>query len=287
MRSQLQNRAWWLAVWASVLLTGSSLPGDSPRIIHPSAADCECASATPGDQEKPFLANSISEIPLLHFGQISFREWFHQQLPFRHTHPDDPLRHIGVGKPLVGTSWRNRPLHMSWMIGAMIGEDLIDGEVAQGNRAMGGYRLGWDFDHYWGTEFRVALSDQEAIDLTAPETSSTAQEVFWDVSLMYYPWGDARWRPYAQAGLGLASFRFTDARQNRYNEILFEMPLGVGLKYQSTPWLAWRLDATDNLAFAAAGLDTMHNVSLSAGIEVHFGGRRASYFPWYPGGQIW
>jgi hypothetical protein len=31
----------------------------------------------------------------------------------------------------------------------------------------------------------------------------------------------------------------------------------------------------------------MHNVSLSGGVEVHFGGPRRTYFPYHGGGMIW
>jgi hypothetical protein len=81
----------------------------------------------------------------------------------------------------------------------------------------------------------------------------------------------------------MAGFRFDDDVGERHNEVLFEVPFGLGVKYQARKWLALRLDVKDNLAISAAGLSTMHNMSVSGGVEVHCGGRPTSYFPWSPG----
>ena len=67
----------------------------------------------------------------------------------------------------------------------------------------------------------------------------------------------------------------------------WDVPFGAGVKYQARKWMAWRVEVTDNLAIAAAGLDTMHNISITMGVEAHFGGRRFSFFPWSPGAELW
>jgi len=195
---------------------------------------------------------------------------------FRHGDPDQQGRHIGKGDPLQGTSWLNRRWHAGWFFGGIFPQHLIDGQVDQEEEVFGGYRVGLDFDHYWGAEARFGFANTATQILTdaAPRSS---RDWFWDMQLMYYPWGDAHWRPYASLGLGTASFRFTDHLMRRQNEILLHIPTGIGVKYYFKKWLAVRFDAMDNFAISGSGLDTMHNLSLTGGVEVHFGGRQVHY----------
>ena len=66
------------------------------------------------------------------------------------------------------------------------------------------------------------------------------------------------------------------------------MPFGFGLKVRCIrDWLALRLEMLDNVAFGSAGLDTMHNITLTGGVEVRFGGPRKSYWPWNPDRYLW
>jgi len=205
---------------------------------------------------------------------------------FGHTDPNDPCRHIGLGVPLVGTSWRNRPIYFGYFVGGILAEDLIAGHVQQNNGAITGFRLGWDFDHFWGVEFRYAyfrvnLADGNGLPLDDSHNSLI------DVSLLYYPLGDARWRPYLGAGLGFGTFRFYDDRDRRINDSLLTIPLGVGLKYYYSNAFTLRIDAFDNLSFGDHTLDTMHNFSLTVGAEIRFGGQSPSYFPWHGNTTIW
>lgn len=200
-------------------------------------------------------------------------------LLFQHSSPDDPGRHVGLGEPLVGTSWLNRPYHIGWLVGGLFGDELIQGQVSQDDDIFGGYRLGWDFDHYWGTELRFAFGYPDLTYTAAPNLRQTSRDVFWDLNLVYYPWGDARWRPYFSAGLGIADFNFQTANRRRVQETVLAMPLGLGVKYRWKEWLAVRAGFTDNLSFGARSVDTMHNLSLTVGAELQFGGARKSYYP--------
>jgi len=218
-------------------------------------------------------------------------------------------RHRGVGQPLLRESWRYRPFSAGWFVGMVQGGPLIDDWVG-GNRGLfGGYRLGWDYDHYWGCEMRfsfgnVSLDDslrarnaQQAAD---DEKGFAADDPFrnrfdrrrdatvglWDVSLLYYPWGDAAWRPYLMAGLGTAGVRFIDRLSTRYDETTFAMPVAVGVKYRCNDWAALRLECADNIGFGDT-LNTVHYVSLTGGVEVRFGGSRMAYWPWRPGRHYW
>jgi hypothetical protein len=194
--------------------------------------------------------------------------------------PDDELRHIGRGHPLVGSSWLNRPWHAGWFVGGLIGDELIDGRVDQTDDLFGGYRIGWDRDHYWGHELRLGFSRTDLADARSATSHRISRDWFLDAHLSYYPWGDAQWRPYASAGLGLAMFRFRDEFSIEHDETLLHVPLGIGVKYLVDRWLAVRLDVMDNLAISGSGLDTMHNITYTLGIEAHFGpgtSRKYSY----------
>jgi hypothetical protein len=204
----------------------------------------------------------------------------------RHGEPNDPNRHVGLGGPLTGTSWLNRPYYFGWLVGGLWGSTLIDGELDQDEDLFGGYRLGWDFDHYWGTEARIAFAHLDLFDGDGVDTLRTARHLYYDANLLFYPWGDAAWRPFASIGLGLGSFRFEDANAQFFDATMLTIPFGIGVKYYHRPWLALRTSLMDNFA-VGGGLDTMHNFSWTAGVEVHFGGPRRGYFPYHPGGFIW
>jgi len=205
----------------------------------------------------------------------------------QHTDPDDPLRSTGLGKPLATSSWRNRPFHIGWMFGGLLGGQLVPNQIRQDDDMLGGYRLGWDFDHYWGTELRFSFAHLNLIDTVAAQPLLTAQNHYGDVNLLYYPWGDATWRPFASLGVGAARLRFQNSNAQLVDDVLLTIPFGAGVKYYYRPWLALRTSLIDYWTIGSQGLSTMHNVAVTAGVEVHFGGPRRSYFPYHPGGVIW
>ena len=219
-------------------------------------------------------AASTSTVPL-------GRKLLAAPLSIRHADPNDPARHVGLGHPLVGTSWRNRPFHLGWQFGGMSGDPLLKARVSQDEGIYGGYQIGWDFDHYWGTELRLGFTNLDLTDrmpLVGPG-ARTSRDQFWDLNLMYYPWGDARWRPFVSLGIGAGNFYFLDDASRSVRETVFTVPVGAGIKYYYRNWLAWRLSVTDQWSPAAQGLSEMHNIAVTAGVEVHFGGSRVSYFP--------
>ena len=102
-----------------------------------------------------------------------------------------------------------------------------------------------------------------------------------DASVLYYPWGDARWRPFATLGFGVVGFHFQDRSGQGFDQTIVHLPIGLGLKYKWQPIFAFRLDLKDNLAFGTSRLDTMHNWSLTCGVELRWGGDSSKrYFPW-------
>ena len=193
------------------------------------------------------------------------------------SHPDHPNRHVGRGEPLMGTSWLNRPYHASWFLGGMMA-DQISPQMDLDPSLLGGYRLGYDFSHYWGSEATIAWTFPEY-----EEAAGGSDQLYWDISLVHYPWGDARWRPYLSLGLGMAHVQFTDANSLYEQEALLHIPFGVGVKYQLKNWIALRFDALDSLVLGGVGESARHNVRFTAGLEVHFGVRPRSYWPWNPG----
>ncbi len=101
------------------------------------------------------------------------------------------------------------------------------------------------------------------------------------------PLGRSALRPYFTIGLGATNVRFTDAFAQEYRLLAFSMPVGIGVKYLWTERLALRVDCTDDIAIGVGNIDTLHDVSLTAGMELRFGGARQLYWPWSPGRNYW
>jgi len=196
-------------------------------------------------------------------------------------------RFTGQGNPLIGTSWQNRPLHVGWFIETIFAHVIVSGQVGQDNDFFGGYRVGWDLDPYWGTEWRLGWGSPDLDYPQTPNATRTGRVLITDLSALYYPWGDSQIRPFVQLGIGLTEIDFHDAVGVRRKEGLITMPFGVGVKHYFRRWLSWRVDLVDNLAFGRATANTMHSVSLTFAVEMHLGVRPKSYWPWQPSRHIW
>jgi hypothetical protein len=205
---------------------------------------------------------------------------------FPHSDPNDPHRHIGLGQPLIGTSWRNRPWFCGTFVGGVLMGDL-QSNVIQNDTAFLGVRLGVDFDHYWGLEGRWAFARPELYDAADVPLDDPSRNYFTDVSLVFYPLGDARWRPYLSAGVGFQTVRFNNDLGNRISEATFSVPLGIGVKYFYGPWFSLRFDFVNNISLGNDRISAMNNIGLMAGVECRFGGRRQSYFPWHNNAAYW
>ncbi len=206
-------------------------------------------------------------------------------------------RHKGIGQPLLRSSWLYRPLSVSSFAGVMNGSPLITNWVGQKTGYFGGYRFGWDFDHYWGCELRygfgtIPLWDGQraraASNLASRDHPHDTSIVIGDIDLLYYPWGDARWRPYFMVGLGAAGLRFMDLVGNKYKRTAFATPLAFGLKYRCNPRLTLRFDLADNIIFGDGhGFGVLHNLSINGGVEIRYGGTRTAYWPYNPSRHYW
>jgi hypothetical protein len=202
--------------------------------------------------------------------------------------PRTPLadRAVGWGRPLLGTSWQNRPWNAGWFLGGIFGSPLIDHKVNQKGGFYGGYRVGFDYDFYWGLETVLGAS---SIGLSEPgRIGQPGTNDYWnlDANLHYYPWGDSAWRPFFTVGFGMASSAFYDRHNNRIDQVELATPIGVGLKYRWLNWVAFRTDLTDNIVYGRDKVETNSEFSWTAGVEMSFGGVRRSYWPWNPGRVI-
>lgn len=192
------------------------------------------------------------------------------------------------GPPLVGQPWQFRPYSFGMFFGGLSGSPLVDGWVEQGSGFIAGYRAAMDWDCYWGLQTRVAFGSSELNDPLADglQNDRTSDLVLWDIGLVIYPWGDTNFRPYLLAGVGAARIDFTDRLDVRWADTVFEVPLGVGVKYRWCDRLALRIDVTDNVVIGGQ-FDTIHDLSFTGGVEVLFGGPRVAYWPWNPGRHYW
>jgi hypothetical protein len=260
-------------------------PTNPPSATHDALGPPELLPST---SSRPFVAGDQFSDP--DFAEKPWENLVHPLFVepwFAHGDPNDPRRHIGIGQPLVGTSWRNRPLYFGTFLGGIMMDDLVSGQVYQNDTTFVGARMGYDFDHFWGLEGRWAFARPDLADGEGVPFFPASRNNFADVSLIFYPLGDARWRPYLVGGLGFTTFRFNNQFGERISEAALTIPLGFGVKYFYGPWFTLRFDFVDNLAIGNERINGMHNVSLMAGCEVRFGGRRPSYFPWHNNTTYW
>lgn len=182
-------------------------------------------------------------------------------------------RALGLGDPLRGTSWRNRP----WSFTLATGGLFMAGDIAPGvdadNDLITLAHLGWDFDHYWGVEWRLGWSTPHFANTVDGAARTGNDLLMYDASVLYYPWGDSRWRPYGRLGVGITDIEYANSAGIAVDESMFTLPFAVGVKYQSQRWLAMRAELADNLAFGGQQTGTLNNFTLTFGLEWRFGGQ--------------
>jgi len=223
--------------------------------------------------------------------------------------PFAPAAH-GPGAMQARESWLHRRASVGLQVGYIQGAELINDWTGANDGTFVSLRFGWDFDDYWGAETGFSygalgmydseraklmqrLADIEAgYELDDPyldrfDSRRNLDLYQWDASLIYYPWGDADLRPYLSAGLGISRMDFTDRLAQNYDEQFLLVPLAVGVKWRSRNGLAWRIELADNISFGSGSISTTHNLSLTGGVEIRFGGSRTSYWPWNPGRHYW
>ena len=199
-----------------------------------------------------------------------------------------------------GEAWMSHPITFGLFAGIVDGSPLMDDWVGLKDGANGGLRLGWEVDPHWAAETRLSLGTMGLYDSEDAKSSRALSDLLagrmkdptldhrsagliqCDVDFLFYL-SDARCRPYLIAGVGMTNLRFTDRFYTHESLVNFSMPLGVGVKYLWTDSLALRLDCVDDVLLGNLNIDTVNNVSLTAGIEFRFGGSHRMYWPWDPG----
>jgi hypothetical protein len=286
---------------ASPMLRIAPLPSNPP-VAWASATDEQPAAEVPSvvpqtlGQPELLAAPGVPQLADEHFTAPHLYDgspWQQQVHPlfahpwFGHGDPNDPYRHIGLGQPLIGTSWRNRPIFVGAFVGGILMDDIESGGIYQNDTAFVGLRIGYDFDHYWGMEMRGAFARPDLADGSGQPFFPASRDNFADMDLVFYPFGDARWRPYFLAGIGFQSFRFNNLDGKRISETPMDIPLGFGVKYFYSPWFTLRFDFVDNMCLGNARISGMHNLAFMSGVEFRFGGRRPSYYPWHNSTSYW
>ncbi len=202
-------------------------------------------------------------------------------------HSSTTGRNVGLGWPLVGTSWLNRPYYFGGEIGTLWMTRGQDDSVGRDTDAFGGFYFGWDWDYYWATEFRFDWATPELINSEVPDADRTDSLFVWSYSQMYYPWGDSVVRPYWRLGIGTTSLDIPLDNGYRTDGTLLTFPIGIGVKYPLQRWLAARMEFTDHFAIGSSGFPTQHNLTLTFGLELRYGIHPKSYWPWYPSRHMW
>ncbi|MBX3432223.1 MAG: hypothetical protein KF847_02630 [Pirellulales bacterium] len=235
------------------------------------------------DQWQPILGEDESS---LHWDETIWRPMDRiRHWGFRHSSTHG--RHVGRGLPLERSSWMNRPFHVDWFAGPMLGSELSPG-VKQSSDILAGLRVGWDFDYYWGLDWRIGWASPRLSQLEDSGNQIEGSYMVSDVSVVYYPWGDSKVRPYLTLGMGvvqLESYRLDTSLTE--DVTLLGMPFGAGIRFLQTPWLSWRLEMMQNLAFGGSGVNTIDNVSFNAGMEWRLGAKPNSYWPWRTSRTMW
>ena len=203
--------------------------------------------------------------------------------------PKGPNR--GVGGPLMMRSWRDRPFYLGVFGGGMSGGELISDLVDQDTGGTGGIIFGWYCDNYWGLESRLHFAGVPSKDTAAgravyeewykaqgddsgfiPPLSSRNNAIsMFDVSMHYYPLGNAKWRPFLKLGLGSVNQKFRDIYGVKHSYNSFSIPWGIGLKYWWNERVALQMELTDNVIFAVEEAKTQNNVALTVGLNFPIG----------------
>ena len=214
--------------------------------------------------------------------------------------------HKGVGQPMAIDSWLDRPYYFGGFCGSMSGSQLVSNMIQQKHGSQGGLIFGFNIQDYWGIESRLHFGSLSITETkngkqiyenwyksihpgTAfiPPLSSRSNELTTlDLSVHYYPLGNAKWRPFFKYGLGFARENFTDTYGKKQKIDAVVMPMGMGVKYWWNRNLALHVDLVDNIVFASGVTKTQNNVALSVGLTWAFGesrnSRKTVYWPLTP-----
>jgi len=206
-------------------------------------------------------------------------------LGLRHSSADG--RNAGLGVPLVGTSWLNRPYYIGADLGAIWITDGVTENISRDLDFYGGIFAGYDWDYYWGSELAVHRATPELKNEVARDARRGDRMLLWTASMLYYPWGDSMYRPYWRVGIGAMEIDYPTDSGSRRDEALWMFPIGIGIKYPFNRWLIGRAEFADQLGLGNSNVSTQHDLTLTFGLEWRYGAHSRSYWPWNPDRHIW
>jgi hypothetical protein len=208
-----------------------------------------------------------------------------KSLGLKHSSTDG--RNAGIGVPLVGTSWLNRPYYVGADLGTVWVTRPIELDITTDIDMYGGLYAGCDWDYYWGTEVAWQRATPELVNEEARDSDRGDRMVIWSASMMYYPWGDSVYRPYWRCGIGGMEIDYPNDDGHRRDETLWAFPIGIGIKYPIRRWLATRAEITDQIGIGNNGVNSQHDFTLTFALEWRLGAHPRSYWPWNPSRHIW
>jgi len=206
-------------------------------------------------------------------------------LGFKHSSTDG--RSAGIGTPLRGTSWLNRPYYLGFDLGAIWISRPIETHITTDADFYGSLFAGCDWDYYWGSEIALHRATPELINEEARDAPRGDRMWIWNANLLYYPWGDSVYRPYWRIGIGAMEIDFPTDGGYRQDEALWNIPIGIGIKYPVRRWLAARAEIVDQIGLGNSGVNSQHDITFTLGLEWRLGAHPRSYWPWNPSRHIW
>jgi hypothetical protein len=102
------------------------------------------------------------------------------------------------------TAGNSQLFHLDSFTATMTGNGVIKDAVGGQSGFFSRARMGLDYD-YWRVESGIGIAWTTLLDKSKPLVDFGSREnVVWNLSLLYFPWGDFRWRPFLLLGTGIS-----------------------------------------------------------------------------------
>ncbi len=163
----------------------------------------------------------------------------------------------------------------SFNISPMVGAHIFKESEGFQNSGFVGLNVGYNFTKNWGLEFVGTAADVKY------EPEGTGEFRYWTgrVEGLYHFRPTEKFVPYIGAGIG-AAFLSQNVPGDPVNEDVF-LNYGLGFKYFTTDWLAFRFDARHAVRHEAEYAPTSHgknyaNFMFSGGLTFQMGGEKSA-----------
>lgn len=265
---------------------------ESPPAAHDPSDSSEFPESTRGGVEVPeYTEYELEHVPGDTAGEEPYVDAEIEAFPPGRGMPLlSPLCRLLQGPgPMDRDSWLYRPWSVGFFSGGLFADDPITNVVDAGTGYMLGFHSGVDLSDHFGAEMRFGFSKFSNRVAQTGIPLGNQREVLWSGNMLIYPWGDSRVRPFFLSGLGLADVQLKDEQNTVLSETMFTIPIGGGIKYMWSDRVVFRGELIDYIVFGnGSRIDTLNELTLTAGIELRFGGgARTTYWPWNPGRDWW